>query len=397
MAIKRKAGKKGAAKAEEKDEAPPSTQAKKADTPPKEEPKEEEEEASDSEGDDDEGSEESEEDEDVGEKAAAVEEAVAEGAIVASEGAAAPAKGTKKRKTKAHRLEEAQARVDAEGGDKDDDPEPKGVMYLGHIPEGFAEPQMRSYFNQFGTVLRLRLSRSKRTARSKGYAFVEFEEEAVAKIVAQTMNGYLMFGKKLVCHMVPKERQHPALWKGWNKRMVNQQPERRKKARESYNDRPTVEVEGVQIKRSTRNQVQKRARANHKLAGLLQQLEIDYDISGFDVPKDILASAKIKQASSPVLKAASSPKLKSSGSPKLSPKVKPVPQPAASTKPSVADIMEKAAAAAEEEGTGAAEPDKGKKRKAKAAEATAEASGEAEASSDIKASKGKKKKKAKVA
>jgi hypothetical protein len=37
------------------------------------------------------------------------------------------------------------------------------VVYLGHIPHGFYEDQMRGFFNQFGDVLRLRLSRSKKT------------------------------------------------------------------------------------------------------------------------------------------------------------------------------------------------------------------------------------------
>ena len=34
------------------------------------------------------------------------------------------------------------------------------VIYLGHIPYGFFEEQMQGYFSQFGTVTRLRLSRS---------------------------------------------------------------------------------------------------------------------------------------------------------------------------------------------------------------------------------------------
>ncbi|EAW61378.1 hCG1979894, isoform CRA_a, partial [Homo sapiens] len=45
-----------------------------------------------------------------------------------------------------------------------------------------------------GTVTRFRLSRNKRTGNSKGYAFVEFESESVAEIVAETMNNYLFVG-----------------------------------------------------------------------------------------------------------------------------------------------------------------------------------------------------------
>ena len=45
----------------------------------------------------------------------------------------------------------------------------------------------RSYFSQFGTILRLRLSRSKRTGASKHFAFLEFEDAAVAEVVQKTM------------------------------------------------------------------------------------------------------------------------------------------------------------------------------------------------------------------
>lgn len=37
-----------------------------------------------------------------------------------------------------------------------------GVIYVGHLPLGLFEPQLKTYFEQFGKVLRLRLSRSKK-------------------------------------------------------------------------------------------------------------------------------------------------------------------------------------------------------------------------------------------
>lgn len=37
------------------------------------------------------------------------------------------------------------------------------------------------------------------TGRCKGFAFVEFQCDEVAKIAAQTMNNYLMFNKLLKC------------------------------------------------------------------------------------------------------------------------------------------------------------------------------------------------------
>ena len=42
-----------------------------------------------------------------------------------------------------------------------------GTIYVGRIPHGFYEPQMRAYFSQFGEISRLRLSRNKLTGKPK--------------------------------------------------------------------------------------------------------------------------------------------------------------------------------------------------------------------------------------
>ncbi|XP_026150454.1 MKI67 FHA domain-interacting nucleolar phosphoprotein [Mastacembelus armatus] len=89
-----------------------------------------------------------------------------------------------------------------------------GVVYVGHLPLGLFEPQLKSYFEQFGKVLRLRLSRSKKTGGSKGYAFVEFDCDEVAKIVAETMNNYLMGERLIKCHVIPPEKVHEKLFVG---------------------------------------------------------------------------------------------------------------------------------------------------------------------------------------
>jgi len=68
----------------------------------------------------------------------------------------------------------AQAKAKAAGK-----PSERGVVYLGHIPYGFFEDQMKGFFSQFGTITRLRLARSKRTGNSKHYAFIEFETAEV--------------------------------------------------------------------------------------------------------------------------------------------------------------------------------------------------------------------------
>lgn len=92
-----------------------------------------------------------------------------------------------------------------------------GVVYVGHIPHGFYEREMKGYFDQFGEVLRVRMSRSKKTARSKGYAYVEFADAEVAKLAAEAMDGYIMHGRAVVAKFVPPEKVHPDALKGANR------------------------------------------------------------------------------------------------------------------------------------------------------------------------------------
>lgn len=70
------------------------------------------------------------------------------------------------------------------------------------------------FFGQFGSVKNVRLSRSKRTAKSKGFAFVEFKCPEVAPIAAKAMDGYMMFSQKLKVHAVKQKDVHPELFKG---------------------------------------------------------------------------------------------------------------------------------------------------------------------------------------
>jgi nucleolar protein 15 len=93
-----------------------------------------------------------------------------------------------------------------------------GTVYVGRIPHGFYEHEMRQYFSQFGPIIRLRLSRNKKTGASKHFAFVEFADVATAEVVAKTMDGYLLFGHILRCKLVPDTQIHESLWKGANRR-----------------------------------------------------------------------------------------------------------------------------------------------------------------------------------
>ncbi|KZT73049.1 hypothetical protein DAEQUDRAFT_704041 [Daedalea quercina L-15889] len=144
-----------------------------------------------------------------------------------------------------------------------------GVIYLGRVPHGFYEDQMRQYFSQFGTVTRLRLSRNKKTGRSKHYAFIEFDSSSVAQIVADTMDNYLLMGHILTCKVIPKGEVHPELWIGANRkwRVVP----RDRIARVQHNKPRTEEEQERAEKRLLRRQAQRKRK--------LEEAGINYDFS----------------------------------------------------------------------------------------------------------------------
>lgn len=98
---------------------------------------------------------------------------------------------------------------------------PSNVLYFGHLPSTFEEPELIKFLGQFGRVLNVRVSRSPKTGGSRGYAFVEMETPRIAAIVADTMSGYILFGqKRLVCHIVPSDKVHDNLFFKFQKRVV---------------------------------------------------------------------------------------------------------------------------------------------------------------------------------
>ncbi|XP_028292681.1 MKI67 FHA domain-interacting nucleolar phosphoprotein [Gouania willdenowi] len=144
-----------------------------------------------------------------------------------------------------------------------------GVVYVGHLPVGLFEPQLNSYFGQFGKIQRLRLSRSKKTGGSRGYAFIEFDCDEVAKIVAETMNNYLMGERLIKCRVIPPEQVHEQLFVG--SQTTFKKPSQPAVTR--YNGKRSLE----QTDKMTHRLLSKEA----KLRKRLEEMGVAYDFPGF--------------------------------------------------------------------------------------------------------------------
>ncbi|NXK01656.1 MK67I protein, partial [Herpetotheres cachinnans] len=118
-------------------------------------------------------------------------------------------------------------------------------------------------------LFQISFCRYSQTGGSKGYGFIEFESDDVAKIVADTMNNYLFSERLLKCQFVSPERVHENLFKNSNKifRKPSQPAVRR------YNKIRSLVQKAQMTKRLLRKEKLVRKR--------LAEKGLDYDFPGF--------------------------------------------------------------------------------------------------------------------
>ena len=82
-------------------------------------------------------------------------------------------------------------------------------LHLRFLPDSFQEPQLRTFFSQFGKVTNCYCVRSKRTNVSKGTAYVQFHEAKALPIAAEESNGMLLGGRTVRTKIVRMSKAFP--------------------------------------------------------------------------------------------------------------------------------------------------------------------------------------------
>ena len=178
----------------------------------------------------------------------------------------------------------------------------KGVIYVGHLPKGFNEKELKEFFEQFGPVAKIRVSRSVKTARSRGFAYLEFDSnkgengKRVAEMATKALNDYMIFGKKMDVHVV--EEPHRDTFKHGNRdwdfvpTQIKEQNKKNKEAEGRTDEQKKARVNGLLQKEK-----EKRDR--------LKELEIAYDFPGFTaLVNDFKAKNKVVESKPKAKKAA---------------------------------------------------------------------------------------------
>ncbi|CAO4369876.1 unnamed protein product [Caenorhabditis nigoni] len=152
------------------------------------------------------------------------------------------------------------------------------VVKLQRIPFGFFERELLGYFRQFGNVLRIRVARSRKTGNHKGWAYVGFDNKAVAEIAAESMNGYLMFEQRLRCKVMKPALIPKSMLKG---SLLVMRPSYLGLAKKDAiaRNRCTTKNDSENTKRRVSNL--------KKTIVKLQNMGIDYDFSAAGVKKTL--------------------------------------------------------------------------------------------------------------
>ncbi len=80
------------------------------------------------------------------------------------------------------------------------------TLYVGNIPWSTKESDLEEFFSQFGQVIECRIITERATGRSRGYGFVEVNEDDMEEILEKA-NGAEMEGRKLVVNEAKPREQ----------------------------------------------------------------------------------------------------------------------------------------------------------------------------------------------
>jgi cold-inducible RNA-binding protein len=79
-------------------------------------------------------------------------------------------------------------------------------IYVGNLPYGMSDAELQEAFAAHGTVSTAKVVMDRQTGRSRGFGFVEMENDSEAEAAIQALNGTELGGRKLVVNQArPKQ------------------------------------------------------------------------------------------------------------------------------------------------------------------------------------------------
>ncbi len=82
-------------------------------------------------------------------------------------------------------------------------------LYVGNLPYSTTEDDLKEMFAAYGTVTSVSLINDRETGRSKGFGFVEFENDDDAKKAIDALHGQDFGGRALVVNEARPKTDRP--------------------------------------------------------------------------------------------------------------------------------------------------------------------------------------------
>ncbi len=96
-------------------------------------------------------------------------------------------------------------------------------IYVGNLPYNVVEEDLREIFEEYGEVASVKIISDKLTGRSKGFGFVEMDEDQEAKKAIEELNNAELSGRNIkVNESRPKSNDNRGGGGGGNRRSGGQ-------------------------------------------------------------------------------------------------------------------------------------------------------------------------------
>ncbi|KKS22385.1 MAG: RNA-binding protein [candidate division WWE3 bacterium GW2011_GWA1_41_8] len=82
-------------------------------------------------------------------------------------------------------------------------------LYVGNLPYSYTETNLREMFAAFGNILSANVISDRSSGRSKGFGFVELEDDSAAQTAIAELNGTEIEGRKIVVNEARPMEQRP--------------------------------------------------------------------------------------------------------------------------------------------------------------------------------------------
>lgn len=79
-------------------------------------------------------------------------------------------------------------------------------LFVGSLPFSMTEEELNKMFSEYGTVASAKIILDRETQRSRGFAFVEFEDEAEGKAAQAALDGKEVDGQKIHVNQAREKR-----------------------------------------------------------------------------------------------------------------------------------------------------------------------------------------------